>query len=48
MENGEYILKNYVSKFIDSKLKTGSRSTISVDRDTDRLFSEEGLFYACI
>ena len=46
MENGEYVLKNYVSRFIDTKLKL--TKTLGLDKDIEKLFSQEGLFYKCI
>ena len=43
MENGEYVLKNYVSRYIDTKIKV--TKTLSLDKDTEKLFSQEGLSY---
>jgi hypothetical protein len=38
MENGEYILKNYVSRYIDTKLKTASM--FKLDSDAQKIFSD--------
>lgn len=37
MENGEYVLKNYVSRFIDQKVK--NVAAFGIDQDTEKLFS---------
>lgn len=46
MENGEYVLKSYVSKYIDSKLETSTY--LGLDRDAKKIFSKQGLSYRCI
>lgn len=46
MENGEYVLKSYVSRFIDSKLQ--ATSYWGLDKDAEKIFSPEGLSYKCI